>query len=284
MKEGAVLLGSVESELSEFSSVREIRPEQLTVASAPPTTKLAFTHNKKIKIGLAVVGMLLFLWFGPRALIKGVLWLTHSMENTPFWITCVVQFVLVVGWSVLCIPFPSSIEILSGFVLGFFWGSVVNVFGLFSTAALSFLIGRKYLRSTVRTWLTSNAPRLQSTCKVIETRGLKFLILFRLLVIPFWARNYGPAALLDCTFRDFAISVLIGTCPFGFFYAYIGDRSREISEELAANRTQSHWVEGIVVVVGLCITLYVSIVALRIFQSAETAEPTVAIADQPTSS
>ena len=257
------LLGSIESELSEFPTSTRPSVEQFTVEHSNSPIR----HHKLIKLTAAFVALALFLWFGSSALISAVMWLQAQTRSHSLFLACFFQFSIVAIWSVLCIPFPSSIEILSGFLFGFFWGSVVNVLGLFVTSSLSFLVGRRFLRDVARSWLLSNAPRLHTTFRVIEQRGVNFLIFFRFLTIPFWSKNYGPAALLDCGFRDFAVSVVVASCPFGVLYAYIGNIAGQ-----GGTADRSHTVE--VVVIGLCLVVstYVSWVAVKIFQEAEASD------------
>ena len=217
--------------------------------------------------------IILLIIFGPRALMRGVVWFTEASRGKPIVLVGAVLVLAEIFWCVFCIPFPSTVEMLSGFILGFGPGSAVNVVGVFVACVASFVIGRQYLRTALRDWINSKSAKWATTFRVIDQKGLPFLVLYRFLAVPFWLKNYGPAALLDCPVKDFAISVLLGSCPFGLLYAYIGDRSREITSEIADGTTSSghpvHAIELFVIGVALAATVYVSFWAVKIFKQAE---------------
>ena len=233
--------------------------------------------RRKIKVFLQIAGVIILVVFlaiyGPKAVMRGLVWVTEKSRGAPVIIVSFCLILMFVVWGTLCIPFITTLEILSGFILGFGPAAIVNVLGLLLTCVSSFLMGRRFLRSSLKSWITEKAPKWNATFNVVERKGLRFLILLRLLAIPFWTKNYGPGSLLDAPLKDFAFSVLVATCPYGVLYAYIGDRSQAITADVSdsPHKTGSGVLvlEFGLILLALAATVYVSVWAVGIFREAE---------------
>jgi uncharacterized membrane protein YdjX (TVP38/TMEM64 family) len=270
-----------------------VGPEYEESNSSPPPLALFESKTgldehadlkKKIKTGLLIAGLVVFLIllivYGPKALFKGLAWITNESRGQPIIIVAVSLIILQTIWGVLCIPFISIIEALAGFILGFWPAVVVNTLGLLSACVVSFILGKRFLRAALKDWITANAPKWGATFKVMEREGITFLIMFRFLALPFWAKNYGPAALLDIPTARFALSVLVATCPFGWLYAFLGDRSQKLTQNASSDSDTSSdslasLIELLVILSIIVASIFVSMKAFRMFQQAEAESNTV---------
>jgi len=275
-------------------NIGPLGPEYNNNASAPPP--LALFHQKtgmdenselrkKIYKGLliaaGVIFVILLIIYGPKQVFRGLAWVTNQSRGRSVIAVGAFLVLLLVFWSVFCVPFISIIETLSGFILGFWPAMVVNAIGLFLGCVLSFIIGKRYLRGALKDWISVNAPKWAATFKVMEREGITFLIMFRFLALPFWAKNYAPSALLDIPVSRFAISVAVATCPFGALYAYLGDRSQKLADSASSDTPTSqsdstaNVIELVVVLLIVIASIFVSMKAFRMFQKAEAESNTI---------
>ena len=274
------------------TSIGPTGPEFVEPDSAPPPLALfrektgidaPASLQKKVYKGLlilcAVIFVILLLIYGPKTVFRGLAWITNESRGQPIIIVGVCLVLLEVVWGVLCIPFISIIETLSGFILGFWPGMLVNTIGLFLACVVSFIVGKRFLRAALNEWISVNAPKWAATFRVMEREGITFLIMFRFLALPFWAKNYGPAALLDIPVTRFAISVAVATCPFGWLYAYLGDRSQQLTQDASSDEphssTLANFLELMVILIIIVASVIVSMKAFKMFQQAEAETNTV---------
>ena len=162
--------------------------------------------------------------------------------------------ILVVG--VLAFPGLSMIELACGFVLGFTEAFIVSVIAVTSVSFLAFGLGRYFLRSTIAGYLEdSEMHNLKLFLKSIERRnGIVLLTLFRLMFIPLFVKNYGPAV-IKTRFVDYAVAVLITTPLYVAMLTFIGSRAKTIAELAAGKASQDaatlNWMEIVPLVVSI---------------------------------
>lgn len=280
------IIGSVQN------TIGPTGPEYVETDAAPPPLALFREKTgidappslrKKVYKGLlivaAVIFVILLLVYGPKTVFRGLAWITNESRGQPIIIVGACLVILEIVWGVLCIPFISIIETLSGFILGFWPAMLVNTIGLFLACVISFIVGKRFLRASLKDWISLNAPKWAATFRVMEREGITFLIMFRFLALPFWAKNYGPSALLDIPVSRFAISVAVATCPFGWLYAYLGDRSQKLTQDASsdapASSTVANVLELMVILVIIVASVIVSMKAFKMFQQAEAETNTV---------
>ena len=140
----------------------------------------------------------------------------------------VFSFVCIYILIVLLILPASWLSILSGFLYGAYFGSLIVFVSASIGASLAFLASKSFFAKKLKN-LFSRYPRLSVMEKVVEKGGLKLVILSRLSpIFPFSILNYFYG-FNNVKFRDFALG-LLGIIPGTFLYCSIGSLAKNIQE------------------------------------------------------
>jgi uncharacterized membrane protein YdjX (TVP38/TMEM64 family) len=129
--------------------------------------------------------------------------------------------VFVVGYGILSlVPIPKSVvSIAAGLVWGFWLGTVLVTVASAIGAGLAFLIGRALGQDLVERIIGGRLRRIDDA---LSRKGLRAVIVLRLIpVLPFTVVNYG-AGLTEVTTRDYALGTLIGMLPGTVVFVAIG--------------------------------------------------------------
>ena len=140
----------------------------------------------------------------------------------------ILVFVCIYILIVLLILPASWLSILSGFLYGSYFGSIVVFISASLGASAAFFISKSFFAKKLKN-LFSRYPKLSVMEKVVEKGGLKLIFLARLSpIFPFSILNYFYG-LNNVKFRDFALG-LLGIIPGTFLYCSIGNLAKSVQE------------------------------------------------------
>lgn len=185
----------------------------------------------------------------------------HFLEDMLF-------FVLLVVVGVCLFPGMTMIELTCGFVFGFKEGFVVNYLGTVVAAMVSFMLGRFYLREKISAYLDSgDSVTFGRFLRAIERKnGVVLLSLFRLMLVPFFVKNYGPSV-INTSLVHYTIAVLITTPVFVGLLTFIGSEAKSIADVAAGgSHVTITWFEIVPVVVSVlagCVLTWLALVEFR---------------------
>ena len=165
-------------------------------------------------------------------------------------------FAVILILGVCAFPGMSILEMTCGFVLGFDEGMLVSCLGIIFASCVAFFLGRYYLKSHITKYLDqSDKDTLKLFLTSIERKnGIFLLILFRLMFIPFFMKNYGPSV-IKTSFLDYFIAVILTTPPYVALFTFMGSQAKSIAD-LAngtpkAGQHEINWMEVVPVVVSV---------------------------------
>jgi uncharacterized membrane protein YdjX (TVP38/TMEM64 family) len=128
--------------------------------------------------------------------------------------------------------------ILSGSLLGTFWGSISAIIGNAIGAILAFLLARYFLYSFVQNKILPKYKNLEKYEKnfledkgseKIFTKSLQTILFLRLVpLFPFNVLNF-VLAVTKVKFKDYAIGTTVGIIPGTIAFVYFGDSIRTLS-------------------------------------------------------
>jgi uncharacterized membrane protein YdjX (TVP38/TMEM64 family) len=123
--------------------------------------------------------------------------------------------------------------ILSGSLLGTFWGSISAIIGNAIGAILAFLLARYFLYSFVQNKILPKYKNLEKYEKnfledkgseKIFTKSLQTILFLRLVpLFPFNVLNF-VLAVTKVKFKDYAIGTTVGIIPGTIAFVYFGDK------------------------------------------------------------
>ena len=137
-------------------------------------------------------------------------------------------FILIYIVIVLLILPASWLSLLSGFLYGSYFGSIIVFCGAAIGALIAFFISKSFLSIKLKKVIT-RFPRLSLMEQVVQRGGLKLILLARLSpVFPFSILNYFYG-LNNIKLRDFALG-LLGIIPGTFLYCSIGSLAKSLQD------------------------------------------------------
>lgn len=166
--------------------------------------------------------------------------------------------------AILALPGTSMLELICGFVLGFTEGFIVCLISIIVSSIAAFLLGRYFLRDHIANYLNQtsvtdgeNPSTFKMFLKSIEQRnGIVLLILFRLMFIPMFVKNYGPSV-INTSIWHYVIAVLITTPPYVAIFSFLGSHAKSIADiatgEPGAGSNGDHavWTQIIPIIVSV---------------------------------
>jgi uncharacterized membrane protein YdjX (TVP38/TMEM64 family) len=133
-------------------------------------------------------------------------------------------FVLIYGIGVLALP-ATPFSIAGALIFGKFLGSACNVLGCTLGAALSFVLGRYFLRDLARGLLTG---RLAELDRKSEEHGFSVVFYLRIFLFPFIVLNYAAGA-TRIRFADYLWGTFLGVLPAVTITSFFFGNLREIA-------------------------------------------------------
>ena len=138
------------------------------------------------------------------------------------------SFVCIYILIVLLILPASWLTLLSGFLYGSYFGSIIVFISASIGASVAFFLSKTFFAKKLKN-LFSLYPKLIVIEKLVERGGLKLIILARLSpIFPFSILNYFYG-LNNIIFRDFSLG-LLGIIPGTYLYCSIGSLAKNIQE------------------------------------------------------
>ena len=136
-------------------------------------------------------------------------------------------FIVFYALWVTCLLPGSWLSMLSGFVYGTWFGSLIVFLGAFLGAHLTFYLGRTFLKDWAQKKV-STFSKIQSIEKAVSREGSKVVFLTRLSpLFPFGLLNFAYG-LSDVKVLDFTLGIL-GIVPGTILYCSLGSLALEIS-------------------------------------------------------
>lgn len=137
---------------------------------------------------------------------------------------------------VCCLPGPAFCVILDGFFFGFWKGFALGF--VFETIGylLCILLARTCLQAYLREMILENVRLKEMILVCEEDASGKFLVLFRFLTLPVWAKNYSIGMLDIDWLKAFLVFVPAETYYAGIF-AYIGSKGYLIADAIRKGDT-----------------------------------------------
>jgi len=138
------------------------------------------------------------------------------------------SFVCIYILIVLLILPASWLTLLSGFLYGSYFGSIIVFISASIGASVAFFVSKSFFAKKLKN-LFSRYPKLSVMEKVVEKGGFKLIFLARLSpIFPFSILNYFYG-LNNVKFKDFALG-LLGIIPGTFLYCSIGSLAKSIQD------------------------------------------------------
>jgi uncharacterized membrane protein YdjX (TVP38/TMEM64 family) len=130
--------------------------------------------------------------------------------------------------TVLFVP-GAILTVISGAILGTFWGSIVSIIGNTVGATLAFLISRYLFRDFVSDKLLSKYKKIGDYEELFFKSGFKTISFLRLIpLFPFNALNY-LLGITRVSFRDYFWGTFIGIIPGTIAFVYFGESIKMLS-------------------------------------------------------
>ena len=153
--------------------------------------------------------------------------LEHQILGSPF----VTAFILI-GLKGLfaVVGFPGTpLTLLSGSLLGNFFGMIVALIGNTLGATLAFLLARYILKDYVQEKFLAKYPRIKVYENKLEKNAWATIISLRLIpLFPFNALNF-LLGVTNVPLRQYIVGSFVGMIPGTFLFVYFGESLRMLS-------------------------------------------------------
>ncbi|CAM2743034.1 putative integral inner membrane protein [Legionella steigerwaltii] len=197
-----------------------------------------------IFIVLALVFLITTAFFFQNYSSEIINWVNHLGWFAPLLFLIIYCFA-----TVMFLP-TMVITLAGGALFGPFFGTLLNLLGATSGAAVSFLI----TRHLVYDWFSQRkGKRLRKLISAVEQRGWMIVALLRLFpIVPFNIVNYG-LGITAIKFRSYLMTTFIFLIPAEIVYTYFGYAGMEaLLKQGAFYKNKEILIAGLVVVL-LCI-------------------------------
>lgn len=173
--------------------------------------------------------LVVFVWIGPDALLR---WMLTLLPEDPTWVDAVWLGLAIVVCLVLLLPLWPPLMIVSAMVFGFWGGYLVNFCSMVVGSMISFVLGRTLCMRSFRNLLEERDYRsMRRMVRVIEDEenSVKFMLLFRFLMLPIWVRSYVPS-LTNISVWIFLFAVVVHALWICAIFAMTGAATKDAAE------------------------------------------------------
>lgn len=168
---------------------------------------------------LALVFFIIMVAFFQKHLSEIINWIDHLGWFAPLFFLMVYCFA-----TIMFLP-TIVITLAGGALFGPFFGTLLNLLGATSGAALSFLITRHLIPNW---FFRKKGERLSNLICAVEQKGWGIVAFLRLVpIIPFNLVNYG-LGITKIKFRSYLITTFIFLIPAEIVYTYFGYAGMEV--------------------------------------------------------
>lgn len=123
----------------------------------------------------------------------------------------------------------TPLTLLSGAVLGTFWGTIVSIIGNVIAATLAFILARYLLKNFVQNKILKKYPKINEYEDMLFRKGFYTVIFLRLVpLFPFNALNFA-LAVTEVKFKDYFFGTVIGIIPGTIAFVYFGESLKMLS-------------------------------------------------------
>ena len=179
----------------------------------------------------------------------------------------VFSFVCIYILIVLLILPASWLSLLSGFLYGSYFGSILVFISASIGASVAFFISKSFFSKRLKSFF-SRYPKLSVMEQVVKKGGLKLIFLARLSpIFPFSILNYFYG-LNNVKFRDFALS-LLGIIPGTFLYCSIGSLAKSLQDLKDVQSTNNLYMTIIAIVSTFLVVYFSAKYSLEYFDKSE---------------
>ena len=152
---------------------------------------------------------------------------------------------------VLLILPASWLSLLSGYLYGSYFGSIIVFISASIGASVAFFISKSFFSKKLKKFF-SRYPKLSFMEQVVKKGGLKLILLARLSpIFPFSILNYFYG-LNNVKYRDFALG-LLGIIPGTFLYCSVGSLAKSLQDLKSVQSTNNLYMT----IIGIVSTLLV---------------------------
>lgn len=153
--------------------------------------------------------------------------LENASSGNPFFAACVL---IALKTIVAPLGFPGTpLTLLSGALLGNFFGTITALIGNTLGATLAFLLSRYLLKEYVQKNLVSRYAQMQKYEQRLEARALSTVIVLRLIpLFPFNALNF-LLGVSNIPLKKYILGSFVGMIPGTALFVYFGESLRTLS-------------------------------------------------------
>ncbi len=195
------------------------------------------TKNVKIAIGLIYIlclGLILYGFFifiditqlNDYSYIRDkTQFLISIKDQNPLWFT-IIFFLFTIIW-ILLLGFATPISLISGFIFGKYFGTLVSVLGFTIGCTLLYILANQYFKDLIREKFSSRIIKFKD---LFNKNEFLYFMIFRFAGgggTPFAIQNLLPA-LFNMKVKNYFFSTLIGLFPMVFILSAMGEGIEKI--------------------------------------------------------
>ncbi len=146
--------------------------------------------------------------------------LIEIKNQNPVWFTALF-FLFCIIW-ILLLGFATPISLISGFLFGKFYGTLVSVFGFTIGCSLLYILANQYFKDFI---LEKFSNRISNLKEMFNKNEFLYFMIFRFAGgggIPFALQNLLPV-FFNMKVKNYFFSTLIGLFPIVFVLSAIGE-------------------------------------------------------------
>mmetsp|Transcript_39982 Transcript_39982/g.58796 ORF Transcript_39982/g.58796 Transcript_39982/m.58796 type:complete len:380 (+) Transcript_39982:105-1244(+) len=213
----------------------------------------------------AVLSTVEHFFTNPTAVLEGVVAHVETMGSTGY-LYFGLFYTLCEILAIPAIPLTAS----AGYLFGVKEGTAVVLLSASIAAAISFLIGRTFLRDYVEKAL-EDYPRFKALDKAIGEEGFKLMLILRLSpIFPFALSNY-LYGVTSVKFWPYFWGTMLGFTPGTIAYVYTGEIGKALTID-AASSEPWYFYAGILAAIGAGVKVLADVATNIINELEETTE------------
>ena len=197
------------------------------------------TKNIKIAVGLIYIlclGLILYGFFmfvdvtqlnDYKYIRDKTQFLIAIKDQNSFWFT-ILFFLFNIIW-ILLLGFATPISLISGFLFGKFYGTLISVLGFTFGCTLLYILANQYFKELILEKLSNKISKFKD---MFNKNEFLYFMIFRFAGgggIPFAIQNLLPV-LFNMKVKNYFFSTLIGLFPMVFILCAIGEGIEKIIE------------------------------------------------------